>query len=483
MTVRAVLDPANLPDWLLEATFTHLQDGLVVTDAGGDDGDGPVIVYVNDAFTRLTGYDREEAVGQNPRFLQGALTDETSKATLRAAVAKGERVRVEILNYRRKSGPVWFDLEIVPHFTKGRITHWIATQREITQRKYMEALLTGAVEESRRRLERFEALYSLMVKQGLTLEQQCEAVVVEGVRGLGVDVGTLSHREGSHIILDYVAGAQPHSTGTRAVPYEESLAHEAVRHGGTIWCDNVPQDSRYAHHVQLAEYSIKSFITRAFEGGTRQWAVSFASYSARARPFDVEDRRYVELLVDYFSRFNEMREQSERISYLAYHCPLTGLSSRGAFIEELNRSVKAAREHGHPFGLIYLDMDGFKGVNDTMGHQAGDEVLIEAARRLRAALHSSVTIGRLGGDEFAMIIPETIGIADIGSIAESIDATFRTVFIACDRPFSLSASIGVSIFPKDADNAEELLANADEAMYRSKQSGKSQIRFYSERTA
>lgn len=177
---------------------------------------------------------------------------------------------------------------------------------------------------------------------------------------------------------------------------------------------------------------------------------------------------------------DERIQHARNIEYLAFHDSLTDLPNRAFFNRTLTRAVLEGRRYQRQFALLFLDLDGFKHVNDSLGHDAGDDLLIEVARRLTQSVRDSDVVARLGGDEFVVLLP-TIGDADkIVPVGEKILA-------ACARPFNLSGnnarisvSIGVTLFPKHGQDEQTLLKTADIAMYHAKQQGKNNVQFYSE---
>jgi len=169
----------------------------------------------------------------------------------------------------------------------------------------------------------------------------------------------------------------------------------------------------------------------------------------------------------------------ERIASLAYSDPLTGLANRTSFGPSLDQAVQRARRKGSKLALVFVDLDGFKQINDLRGHDAGDALLIELAGRLRDNLRSSDLIARLGGDEFLVVLEEVHEPAPVEIVANKL-------LVETVRPYSLpgaqasvTASIGISIFPDDAADASALMKHADMAMYAAKQAGKNCVRFYS----
>ena len=168
----------------------------------------------------------------------------------------------------------------------------------------------------------------------------------------------------------------------------------------------------------------------------------------------------------------------ERISSLAYSDPLTGLANRTSFGPSLDQAVQRARRKSSKLALVFIDLDGFKQINDLHGHDAGDALLIELAGRLRANLRASDLVARLGGDEFVVVVEEVQESAPIEIVAKKLLTEVVRPYSPAAGNATVTASIGISIFPDDAANAPALLKHADTAMYAAKQAGKNTYRFY-----
>ena len=175
---------------------------------------------------------------------------------------------------------------------------------------------------------------------------------------------------------------------------------------------------------------------------------------------------------------DELSSALAMIQKMATHDTLTALPNRALFNESLNHAIAQAERHQRPLAIFFMDMDRFKYINDTLGHGVGDRVLQEAARRLTGSVRTSDLIARLGGDEFVLLVEDFREASDLGDIATKILEGFEPTFMVDGHELGLSASIGVCTFPEDGKDAQELLSNADIAMYRAKEQGRNRYCFY-----
>jgi diguanylate cyclase (GGDEF)-like protein/PAS domain S-box-containing protein len=174
------------------------------------------------------------------------------------------------------------------------------------------------------------------------------------------------------------------------------------------------------------------------------------------------------------------KEQEERILYQAHYDSLTDLPNRFLSLDRLSQHIKEAERNDLKVAVLFLDLDDFKKVNDTIGHDAGDRLLMQAAQRLKEAVRDGDTIGRLGGDEFIMLLGGLSDVIDARSAAENLLEKFRNPFSLDGRELILGASIGISIYPDDGETTIELLRCADTAMYCSKNQGRNTYNYFTE---
>lgn len=175
----------------------------------------------------------------------------------------------------------------------------------------------------------------------------------------------------------------------------------------------------------------------------------------------------------------EPKQTEERLQRLAHYDPLTGLANRVLFRDRLKRALAQARRHKWMVALMLIDLDRFKDVNDTLGHSAGDRVLISVADRLRECVRESDTVARLGGDEFIVVLPVLHDARRVSRIGDRIREAMTKPFHEGGRQVHLSTSIGTTLWPGGGDDDEELLRNADIALYRAKELGRNRLEFFS----
>ncbi|MEA3195868.1 MAG: hypothetical protein QOD26_4201 [Betaproteobacteria bacterium] len=176
----------------------------------------------------------------------------------------------------------------------------------------------------------------------------------------------------------------------------------------------------------------------------------------------------------------ERKEGVEQIRYLANHDPLTSLPNRAMFSDVLNLEIQNARRYNRPFAVLFIDLDRFKIINDTLGHEAGDKLLQEMSTRLSQTVRSSDLVARLGGDEFVLLIQEVGEPRQIEAVARKILAALVKPMFIGEQECRVTASIGICMYPADARDEQSLMKNADIAMYRAKEEGKNTYQFFSQ---
>jgi diguanylate cyclase (GGDEF)-like protein/PAS domain S-box-containing protein len=184
--------------------------------------------------------------------------------------------------------------------------------------------------------------------------------------------------------------------------------------------------------------------------------------------------------VAIFTDITTIKQSEQKLEQMAHYDFLTGLPNRILFRDRLAQAIHHADRYKTNVSLIFIDLDGFKKINDALGHKAGDDLLIEVARRLESCVRMTDTVSRLGGDEFTVVLTEGHTFDFLAGLASKLIESVGRPILLGETEASVTASVGIALYPKDGDNLEELIKNADMAMYRAKEQGKNNFTFYSD---
>ncbi|QBE66812.1 putative bifunctional diguanylate cyclase/phosphodiesterase [Pseudoduganella lutea] len=385
------------------------------------------IVAANDRYVTASGHTREELLAM-PIDQIGELLEPR-----RQGLHGASTLTCEVRLVDRSGRPRWHRRTVVPIFDAARnVEKYICIEIDITDRRRSEHL---ALAHARKHEQAAAFARCALVESDY--ETLCRLLVRAAAVGLEADCAALLQQAEKRTIC---VAVWPPLYPARSAPRDSAdRAEVALR-----WGD--------AHGV-------------------------LAVQGAHDEAFTDHDRHFLDSLAGTFANAVERHDSSTRLRYLATHDPLTALPNRAAFGDRLESTIAA----GNAVQLLVIDLDHFKNVNDTLGHAAGDALLVEAAQRLRAGVPPRAFVARLGGDEFAVICPP--GFPDDGA-----DACAEALVDSLDRPFVLDgrevfigASIGIACAPRDGHAAEDLVRNADTAMYAAKQHGRARgCRFRSE---
>ena len=409
-------------------------DGMVVVDAHG------LIRLVNARLCRMFGYEDRELVGQTIELLVPREARTAHQSLRSGFIDSGSLGRPMAggsggLRACRKDGSAFFvdvSLARLPEMDSAMGTVCAAI-RDVTERKRMEQALAEREQEFRTLVENS---VDTVARYGPDLRRlyvnPAFAKLVEG---------------GADALLGRTPGECP--GGANAVTYESKLAEVFAEGRGT-------------------GFELK------WPDGTGREMCSLINLTPE---FDAQGQVVSVLAVG--RDITELNAYRHRIHQMAFYDPLTSLPNRALFSDRLRQMITDAAWHGQQAGVMMMDMDRFKEVNDTLGHAAGDELLRETAARLGTCVRAYDTVARLGGDEFAILLPEVRSGDDLGRIASKVLAVFQQPFMLGGKEVFVSCSIGIALYPGDSTEADDLLKYADSAMYFAKRSGRNNFRFYS----
>lgn len=306
-----------------------------------------------------------------------------------------------------------------------------------------------------------------IAKLGLDLSGVVEAVVERIPTITNAEGAIVEYIEGDEMVYRGASGFTRPLLGTR-VKREASLSGLCVRLGQVLRSDDVLVDPR----VDLApfqEVGIRSMVVAPLKhDGSVVGVLKIVSSNTYA--FTVRDVRVLELMSELIaaSMYYAARNESNALYQQATHDALTGLANRALFFDRLRKRIYPGRRHVEPLGILLIDLDGLKKINDSYGHRAGDAVIRETALRITRIPRRSDMVARLGGDEFGVILEEISDRSDLIAIVERIAGETDQAFRFEGRTLHLTASIGNARYPDDGTDVDALLEAADRSMYQMK---------------
>ncbi|MGC9988394.1 MAG: EAL domain-containing protein [Terriglobales bacterium] len=417
---------------LQAAALEAAANAIVITDSHG------TIIWVNHAFTTMTGYSREEALGNNPRLLKSGEQSVSYYANLWSTISSGKVWRGEIVNQRKDGTSYTEEMTITPvtRDVGNPDNYFVAIKQDVTERKRSE-------EELYRAHQMLQTLLNTIPQRVFWKDRNCSYVGCN--RAFATDAGLNDPAEiigKSDFDLVWSETAEVYRTDDKLVMEQGSakLGYEEIQDrpdGGRVWLrtSKLPLSDR--------EGKVTGVI------GTYE---------------DITDRKVAE----------------DRVQYLAYYDALTGLPNRALLQDRLAKALASARRRKDRVALLFLDLDRFKDINDSLGHSVGDLLLQEVAERLKKWSREQDTVARVGGDEFVIVLTAAKDGADAAVAAERLVHAMSAAIVVQGRTLSVGCSLGISIFPEHGADSETLIKNADAAMYCAKENGGHNFKFFTD---
>ncbi|OLP19295.1 hypothetical protein BST81_05930 [Leptolyngbya sp. 'hensonii'] len=432
---RAELHRALAQSELTTAVLEQATDAIEIMDPELK------ILYVNSAFEKITGYSRSEAIGKTPATLfRAGQPEEGIYAEISRSLSSGQVWHGSYIG-RRKDGSFYHqEATLFPVLNyENEVTNYVAIKRDISDRKQTQTKLE----------------HSLSILNA-TFEATADSILVTDIRGKilhfnqkfvdlwQIPASILNLRDNRQSVLHHIAGQlrDPQSFSSKKMlelyvrPHTESYDILELKDGRVLELYSSPQ--------RLDDVVIG-------------WVWSFR---------DVTERQRTEA----------------RMRYQALYDTLTGLPNRVLFHDRLSDALAQAGGREIQVAVLFLDLDRFKLINDTLGHAAGDLLLQEFAQRLRSCLRDSDVLARWAGDEFTLLIPRINGAEEAAAIAQRIMETLKPEFNLDGHLLRVTSSIGIAIYPQDGTDAETLLKHADAALYQTKEAGRNGYHFYTSTT-
>jgi len=460
--------------WIVEditakrQALTEIQAIMTNADVGIFFTRERVITRCNGCFAAMFGYGESEVLGRSTRMMYA---DEQSWAELGrhayGVLAGGTSFRAEFVMVRKDGSPMWVGIMGYP-VNPGALGQgtmiWMIEDR--SDRKLAEESLRNALMENQAILDN-AVLGVAVVEHGRTLRCNrkmaelfgCRdgAIADQWVRDLYPDAESWKAAR-TRVDADFLAG-RVHTSEHRLVR----------RDGSGFW----------------ARLSGRPFDLARPEGRS-VWLVDDVTAQHEAaealrRARDELEVRVQERTAELRAEVVERRQAEARVHHMAYHDALTGLPNRALLAERLDRALLAARRDGRRLALMFLDLDRFKTINDSLGHATGDHLLREVAQRLCRVVRASDTVARLGGDEFVVLVPGVRASEECTLVGDKILEALAEPVRFEGRSLHISTSIGICLYPDDGIDVDSLMRKADAAMYQAKAAGRNNYQFYSGR--
>ncbi|HEY7674009.1 MAG TPA: EAL domain-containing protein [Burkholderiales bacterium] len=347
----------------------------------------------------------------------------------------------------------------------------ISERKRAEQRERMEHAVTRVLAESESLAEAFPKIIQIICE---TLNWDCGGrwSIDERLKAISC-VETWNAESGA--LAEFIAEGRK----LTLQPMHQGLVREVWVSGSPKWIPDVSRDGGFERAQLAAKAGLHgAFAFPILAGNVTLGVLEF--FSREIRNPDPSLLQMVRVIGSQIGQFMARKQAEENLMYVATHDTLTGLLNRYMFNQRFAHALNNALRYRKSMALLFLDLDRFKFVNDTLGHPFGDRLLVEVASRLRLCLRESDSIARFGGDEFVALIEDFSGASDVISIAQKILHAVRWPFLLEGEVCHVTASIGISLYPTDGMDLAALLKNADIAIYRAKEQGKNNYVFYSE---
>ncbi|MGD0476053.1 MAG: sensor domain-containing diguanylate cyclase [Candidatus Velthaea sp.] len=418
------------------------------------------LVRSNRARAELIGLPSAELVGRHcttfvEPHLRAAVMDVFERAK------HGEHVVFETRLRSAADEPIDVHMSVFPNVIGTAIAGVIAVTRDIRELRRAQA-------ESSEMAQRLGALCAIASSHGGDWKQQIEAALALAAAQLGCEWGIVGEIDGETITILALVGQPAAIHVGLQIPLQDTLSKDILEDDDVWAVDDLlasPWQNRNARHLT----AWRSMVAMRLQvNGVNYGTFAIASAAPRATPLRSADYDFLKILAALLGSIIAGGRQRAKLDSLAFLDPLTGLPNRASVTHKLDELIAFATGRDVEFAVHFIDLDRFKEINDRAGHDVGDVVLCEVARRFSQCVRGSDTVGRLGGDEFVLLQPTNTGRQGALDLAARITKVIAEPFVHNGESYRLGCSIGISLFPADARDAQALLKCADAAMYRAK---------------
>lgn len=400
---------------------------VVHTDLSGN------ILYGNQNIYKLTLYKPEELLGKNTRIFNAGYHPKEFFKEMWKTILSGKVWRGDVKNRRKDGEIIWVRMIITPLLDEmGNPYQFIALKEDITEKKEME----------------FKLAQKDKQLSALTNNSYDVVGIVDHTGNIGYLNPAFERLLGFSLNESINSNIESYLDSVE-LPFEQGILYKLLEYPAvTIRCQ-----TKFKH-----------------KDGSHRWCdVAFTNYL---------DDPHIHGIVFNLRDITKQKEATDKINHLANYDHLTGLPNRRFFENQLKKTLEKATQRNKQVAILSIDLDGFKKVNDTYGHEIGDYLLKMVAHRLSCFFNGKAFIGRLGGDEFAVIIYRFKSLAELNHDTSLLVTSISQPFQVDSHSVQVSASVGISIFPNDGLEMKNLLRKADTAMYKAKKEGKNHHQFF-----
>ncbi len=467
---RAVRDPTDYPELLARVP------AIFYTAARGIDG---AWLYASPQIEAILGYTAEEWCADptlwrrrlHPDDLDWAIEDELART-----VGNRETSAVEYRMLHRDGHVVWVrDDAVLLHEPDGTL-RWHGVLFDVSQRTRTEAQLERAA-------ARHAAVAALgeHALEGMDSDKLADEAITAAVELLGVEFGGMLELSPDGRTFTFLASrglGDAWAQVGQKLPCDPTTQPGYAITNGRVVVSDWSSETRFRPTPLVSRTGVRSGMTILVEGASRRYGV-IGVHSSTAREFSAMDIDFVQAVANVLGDAFERRQTEHDMRHRALHDPLTGLPNRTLFMDRLGHALQHLRRRGSRAAVLFLDLDRFKLVNESLGHEIGDELLAAAAPRLKQTVRTSDTVARFGADEFGILLEDIGGEHDAVEMAQRIAAVFTRPFVLQGEEHFVSTSIGITL-ASGGERAEDLVRDAEAAMHRAQERGRARYELFDE---
>ncbi len=434
--------------------------------------------YVSPQIEAVLGFTPEEWCSDPARWLSRLHPEDRDRVVASEAADVAGQAPWGAAEYRlfhRDGHVVWVRDDALLLTGSDGTRLWHGVMSDISQQKQAETEL-----ERRAAQQAAVARLGEHALEGMSTSELMQEATAAATALLELEMGAvleLMPGNGSFVVRE--SCGLPDTAADTVMPAgEQSQAGYTILTGAAVIVNDGQRDRRFSRSAAMTVARARSGLTVAIEGRRAPFGV-LGVFCTSVREFTPGDVDFVQALANVLGDAFERQMTDDDIRHRALHDPLTGLPNRILFIDRLQQAIARLRRRRSLGAILCLDIDRFKLVNDSLGHQIGDELLAAAAPRLKQAVRSTDTVARFGGDEFGILLEEIAGERDAVEMAQRIASVFTRPFVLDGNEHFVTTSIGIA-FAEGGEFAEDLIRDADAAMYRAKERGRARYELFDE---